>query len=158
MKTSGCAFGSQASGPLESSCASKRTPSLVASGVVQLSSLAMAAPASACHRSIAGHISDFMVNLLLWRSHVPHFLQLGAAGAKHFRYGTEPVKVALHLLHRRLVRAGDEVDGERHGREGHVHLLGERDAAAVELCLELYAERIDIHAVLLGHLVRDDVG
>src|SRR5262244_2099704 len=37
-KTSGCFFGSQASGPLESKLFSSATPSLVASGVAQLSS------------------------------------------------------------------------------------------------------------------------
>src|SRR5216683_7850439 len=52
MNTSGCCFGSQASGPLESSFASKRTPSLVAKGVVQLSPWASAAePASPSDRS-----------------------------------------------------------------------------------------------------------
>src|SRR6266851_5620609 len=54
MNTSGCCFGSQASGPLESSFASRRTPSLVAKGVVQLSPWASAAePASPSNRSAA---------------------------------------------------------------------------------------------------------
>jgi hypothetical protein len=44
-KTSGCFFGSQASGPLESKLFSSVTPSLVASGVAQLSSAATAGEA-----------------------------------------------------------------------------------------------------------------
>src|SRR5919197_1677791 len=94
----------------------------------------------------------------LRRPYIPHLVQLGAAGAKHLRHRAELVQVALHLRHRRVIRAGDEVDRQRHGREGHVHLLGERDATAVELRLELDPQGIDVDAVLFRHLVRDHVG